>query len=158
MNETRTPGQQGLSPQPPQIRPLGGGTLHPGVPSVPPRPAIIQPVKPKPIEDDPIELFEEAPIEQNPSAPGPKKIVAFGVQAAHADRVYKRKPYADGKGACRVRSFHAKYSEQGIEHLDDMINDWLELHPEYEVKFTTTTVHTFEGKIREPALVVNVWF
>jgi hypothetical protein len=39
-----------------------------------------------------------------------------------------------------------------------MINEWLDDHPEIEVKFVTQTVHVFEGKIREPALVMNVWY
>lgn len=160
MNETR-PGQQGLPPQSPQIRPLGTGTLHPSVPPAPQRAGIAPPpMRPLPVssEDDSISLVEEAPVEQLTAAPAPKKIVAFGIQAAHAARTYKRVPYSDGKGACRVKSFHAKYSEQGLEHMDDMVNEWLDAHPEIEVKFTNTTVHVFEGKIREPAIVLNVWY
>lgn len=165
MNETRPTNPQGI-PQQPQIRPLGQNTIPPQQPRavIPPAPGQTRPsiaamptIKPQAIDDDPISLVEEAPVEQITTAT-PKKIVAFGVQAAHQDRNYKRKPYADGKGACRVKTFHAKYSEQGLEHLDDMVNDWLDAHPEFEVKFCTTVVHVFEGKIREPALVMNVWY
>lgn len=163
MNEQRPMSPQAV-PQPPQIRPLGAQSTVPQqpravIPPAPARPSIapLPNVKPPTVDDDPISLVEETPLEQVATTT-PKKIVAFGVQAAHQDRNYKRKPYADGKGACRVKSFHAKYSEQGLEHMDDMINDWLEAHPEFEVKFVTTTVHVFEGKIREPAMVLNVWY
>jgi hypothetical protein len=57
-----------------------------------------------------------------------------------------------------VKTFHGKYSDQGMEHLDDVINEWLDNHPEVEVKFVTSTVNVFEGKIREPALVLNLWY
>jgi ABC-type glycerol-3-phosphate transport system substrate-binding protein len=63
-----------------------------------------------------------------------------------------------GTGATRVKSFHCKYSEQGLEYIDDQINRWLDEHPDIEVKFVTPTVMTFEGKFREPALVLNVWY
>jgi hypothetical protein len=163
MNEQR-PTNPPAIPQQPQIRPLGAGATIPQqpravIPPAPTRPTIATPpnVKPPVVDDTPISLVEEAPVEQVSTAT-PKKIVAFGVAAAHHDRDYKRKPHADGKGACRVKTFHAKYSEQGLEHLDDMVNDWLEAHPEVEVKFCNTTVHVFEGKIREPALVLNMWY
>ncbi len=71
---------------------------------------------------------------------------------------YKRTAYADGKGACRVRSFHGRLSAQGLEYMDNQINEWLDAHPEVEVKFVTSSVGTFEGKIREPALVLNMWY
>jgi hypothetical protein len=65
---------------------------------------------------------------------------------------------ATGQGAVRVRSFHGRLSDEGMAFMDEKINDWLDAHPEIEVKIVTTTIGTFEGKIREPALVVNVWY
>ena len=35
---------------------------------------------------------------------------------------------------------------------------WLDAHPEVEVKFVTSTVGIFEGKMREPALILNLWY
>ncbi len=96
------------------------------------------------------------PQQQAPSAP--KKIVALGGESHRVHHDWKRQPVKTGTGACRVRSFHGKYSEQGLEYLDNAINEWLDGHPEVEVKFVTSTVMTFEGKIREPALVMKVWF
>jgi hypothetical protein len=106
-------------------------------------------------ELDPIALDDE-PVGGAPAAP--KQIRAFGGGDHHKHHDWKRKPIANGTGACRVRSFHGKYSDQGLEYLDNAINEWLDSHPEIEVKFVTSTVMTFEGKVREPALVLNVWY
>jgi hypothetical protein len=42
--------------------------------------------------------------------------------------------------------------------LDDKINEWLDSHPEVEIKFVTTNIGQFEGKVRELAMVINVWY
>jgi hypothetical protein len=102
-------------------------------------------------ELDPIELIED-------THDASRKIKAFGSEAVRQDHAWNRKPNANGTGASRVRSFHGKDSDQGLEYLDNAINDWLDAHPEAEVKFVTSTVGVFEGKIREPALVLNLWY
>jgi hypothetical protein len=110
---------------------------------------------------EPISLVEEA-LDAAPvahGAPAPKKIVAFGADVAHVNqKQWKRPLHSTGTGATRVKSFHGKYSEQGLEYLDNAINAWLDGNTDVEVKFVTSTVMTFEGKIREPALVLNVWY
>jgi hypothetical protein len=89
----------------------------------------------------------------------PSKIKAFGIKSSSATKhEYARKPVITGRGACRVRSFHARLSDEGLAFMDDKINEWLDRHPEIEVKLVTTSTAVFEGKIREPALVVNVWY
>jgi len=135
----------------------------------------VQPIRPTEADLDPIELVDDGleeipPIPANPmnptaatattttAAPLKSKIKAFGPEYAKKEHAWKRTPHRDGKGAIRVKSFHGKYSDQGMEHLDDVINEWLDNHPEVEVKFVTSTVNVFEGKIREPALVLNVWY
>jgi hypothetical protein len=111
--------------------------------------------------EDAIALVEElTELEDAPASsaqPTPSKI-KFGPEIGHKKREWKRKTHVSGTGACRMKSFHAKYSDQGLEHLDDAVNEWLDEHTEIEVKFVTTTVHVFEGKIREPAIVMNVWY
>jgi hypothetical protein len=102
-------------------------------------------------ELDPIELIEDLHDASH-------KIKAFGPETVRQTHEHKRKPIANGTGASHVRSFHGKYSDQGLEYLDNAINDWLDAHPEAEVKFVTSTVGVFEGKIREPALVLNLWY
>ena len=55
-----------------------------------------------------------------------KKIRAFGVAGNAKHHDWKRKTHTNGTGAGRVRSFHGKLSDQGMQYLDDAINEWLE--------------------------------
>ena len=70
---------------------------------------------------------------------------------------WKRKPNADGTGATHLKTFHSRLSSEGMEILDQQINQWLEEHPELEVKLVATSVGEWQGKIKEPALIVQVW-
>lgn len=125
---------------------------HGGPPKIAPVPVQHAPAA----ELDPIELIDE-PVEE--AAPSEKKIQYLGVaDGVHRTHKWKRTPAVTGSGVCRVRSFHGKYSEQGLEFLDGAINEWLDNNPDVEIKFVTSTVMTFEGKIREPALVLNCWY
>ena len=147
----------------PTIQPPSQQTLRPqvGLGGVqPPRPVVAPPKPPQPAADDPIAMDEElAELDEAPKPAGnPVSKIKFGPDIGHKKHDWKRKPHVTGTGAIRVKSFHAKYSEQGVEHMDDMINEWIDGNPEIEVKFVTQTVHVFEGKIREPALVMNVWY
>lgn len=145
MNEVRTTSGPG------QSRPgTGTPTIQP-----PPKFGGPQPPAAKPKEDDsPIGLIGDGEGE------GDSKIKSFGSAAAGAIRKeeYSRELNKTGHGSCRLRSFHGRLSAQGLEYLDNQINEWLEHHPEVEVKFVTSTVGVFEGKMREPALILNVWF
>jgi len=87
-----------------------------------------------------------------------RKIIAFGNDQKTLNENWKRQPVKGSSGSCRVKSFHGKYSDEGLRYLDHAINTYLDEHPEIEVKFVTSTVMVFEGKIREPALVLNCWF
>lgn len=131
-------------------------TLKPGspAPAGPPKIEAVPTLDEEALDLTPIGL-EDAPE----TTTGPSKIKAFGVAGMAATREkWTRKPNANSTGACRVRTFHGRLSDEGMGFLDDKINEWLDQHPEYEVKFVTTTIGTFEGKIREPALIVNVWY
>lgn len=79
-------------------------------------------------------------------------------QISHKDeKQYQRSPNATGQGAIRVKTFHAKIRDDALEYMDEQINQWLDEHPEYEVKFATSTIGELIGKTRELALIVNVW-
>jgi hypothetical protein len=131
----------------PEVRPPQGPTL-PKVPT-------LTPSKPPEAKLDAIALVDDGPA----GAAAPSKIRAFAVAGAHSHQTeFKRKPNADGTGICRVRTFHGRLSDEGMAYLDDKINEWLDSHTEIEVKHVTTAIGMYDGKIKEPALVVNVWY
>jgi hypothetical protein len=154
--------QPRLQPQ----RPAAQGTVQPPVrpaPSHGPGPARIAPVPhqaPPPANDPstaPIDLVDEAPQASSGIVPSSK--IKFGPgEMSASQRKYRRQTFASGQGACRVRSFHGRLSDEGLVYMDDKINEWLDGHPEIEVKLVTTSIGQYEGKIREPALIVNVWY
>lgn len=76
--------------------------------------------------------------------------------ARHAEN-WKRKPNVTGTGAIHCRTFHCKLTGDSLENLDRQINEWLDQHPEYEVKFVTSTVGEWTGKLKEPNMILQVW-
>ena len=131
----------------------------------PRQPQRVSPVDDGPIELDPVEVEEDDELEPltlvepaDGEASPASKIRAFGVGATKTVQSWKRPTKANGTGSVRVRTFHGKLSEQGMDYMDNQINEWLDSNPDIEVKFVTSTVGQFEGKIREPALVLNVWY
>ncbi len=60
-------------------------------------------------------------------------------------------------GATHLRSFHCKLTQESLAYLDDQINEWLDTHPDYEVKFVTTSVGEWTGKQKEPHMIVQLW-
>ncbi|HQY88989.1 MAG TPA: hypothetical protein PK402_10035 [Tepidisphaeraceae bacterium] len=157
-------------PHRPMPRPATGGgmidplmaathTQQPGAPKPTIQPRPMDKIR---LDEDAIALVDEP----TPGAPGSKAGDSFGgnrIKLLDAERVkvneqFKRTTNKTGTGSVRVRSFHCKYSDEGLRYMDNAINSWLDEHPDVEVKFVTSTVMTFEGKIREPALVLNVWF
>jgi len=74
----------------------------------------------------------------------------------HEDK-WNRKPNVTGQGAIHVKTFSSKTNEQSLEFLDQKINEWLDAHPEYEVKFATVAPGEIIGKTREPGIFVSVW-
>lgn len=74
----------------------------------------------------------------------------------HEDN-WDRTPNATGTGAIHVKTFFCKLRADSIENMDQHINEWLDAHPQYEVKFVTSNVGPLVGKTKEEALFVNVW-
>jgi hypothetical protein len=129
------------SAYPPPPRPVGAAA------PAQMRSPVAAPPAPNDADLEPISLVEEAHDAAHiaAGAPAPKKIVAFGSDTVHQRKQWKRPLHNTNTGATRVKSFHGKYSEQGLEYLDNAINDWLDNNVEIEVKFVTSTVMTFEG-------------
>jgi len=146
----------GTSPRPVVINRGPVAAPHPGSPAsvataAPTAPPAARPLKPA--GDEPLELAGDH------GAAAPSKIRAFGVTAeVKAAHTWKRAPHVDGCGAVRVRSFHGRLSDQGLEYLDNAVNEWLDGNPDIEVKFVTSTIGIFEGKIKDLALILNLWY
>jgi hypothetical protein len=154
MNDVRPASPQSVAPlqprpmQPPTgIRPLASPAV---------RPTLIAPPTPIPsiAETSSLELVDEAGEEARKS-----KIHNFSVAAVnHSTHQWKRQPHHTDNGAIRVRTFHGRLSDQGLEYMDNAINDWLDRNPDIELKNVTSTVGLFDGKIKEPALILNLWY
>ena len=154
MLDQNKPLQVPAQPGSPSMRPPGlhpAHTLTPGTPHV--TPAASAP--PTEEELEPIGLVDD--LQADTPA---KSITAVGGAAGGSVRknAWHRQPNLTHTGAVRVRTFHGKLSQQGLEYLDNQVNEWLDTHPEVEVKSVTSTVGTFEGKMREPALILNLWY
>jgi hypothetical protein len=167
-----TPRPQTASGMPASTMP---GSAMPGAPRplVSPRPAnapsqnlprtgtapVINPAAAsKPADDDAISLVEDDDSDATSAAPAAPSKIKFDADLAHRTHQWKRTLSQQGTGACRVRTFHGKLSDQGCEFVDDAINVWLDAHPDINVKFVTTNVGLFDGKFKDIALVVSVWY
>jgi ABC-type glycerol-3-phosphate transport system substrate-binding protein len=87
----------------------------------------------------------------------PKILHTQATSIAGKKAEWKRKPNADGRGATHVKTFHSRLNTEAIEIMDDQINQWIEDHPELEVKLVSNTVGEWQGKVKEPALIVQIW-
>lgn len=85
-----------------------------------------------------------------------KEIRAFGGLRRHEEQ-WSRTPNVTGSGAIHVKTFHGKLTEDALVYMDRQINEWLDAHPEYEVKFISTSIGEFTGKIKEPNIICQVW-
>lgn len=125
----------------------GGGGLHPSIrPSVP---SLGQPV-----------VVNAAAAVDPLAPPVTHKIQAFeqrtGVKNSEAS--WKRTPNTDGHGATHCRTFHCRLSDDAFAFLDQAVNEWLDAHPQYEVKFVSTSVGQFQGKLgSENHLIMQCW-
>ncbi len=89
------------------------------------------------------------------------KIRAFSGPAEAAQPIeasWKRPLIKTGAGATHVRTFTAKMTPASLEYLDKHINEWLDAHPDAEVKFSTMQVGDMAGSMgKETAVIVQVW-
>ena len=112
---------------------------------------------------EPNEAQPDSPMEESPTAPiagisaaGSAKIKTFEKKDNHEER-FLREPDKASHGATHVRTFHSKLNNESLAYMDEQINDWLAKHPEAEAKFSTTTIGMYSGKMKEPAIICQVW-
>lgn len=115
---------------------------------------------PQPVPRSESKIRHNQPTGGQPEADKPEsKIRAFDQRMGngrHEDS-WERSPNVTGTGAIHVRSFHCKMNDESLRYLDEQVNEWLDAHPQYEVKFVTTSVGDWTGKTKEPNLIVQVW-
>ena len=121
---------------------------------------------PKPKDEDlslddtlPLDLGDEPVPVVRSAEPAGNKIRTFEQKLGagrHEDK-WARTPNVTGSGAIHVKSFHCRLTGDSLEFIDQQINEWLDAHPQYEVKFVTTSIGMWSGKLKEPNLIVNVW-
>ncbi len=71
---------------------------------------------------------------------------------------WKRSLNKNGAGATHVRTFTGSLSAQGLEYMDQHINEWLDSHPDAEVKFAQLQIGNMPTATgREPAMIAQVW-
>jgi hypothetical protein len=108
--------------------------------------------------DEPLSLVSEAEV----STGGPSKIRTFArgdaFADAHAETDFKRPLAGINEPATRCRTFHGKLTQPGLAHMDEQINEWLDSHPDLYIKTCASTVGIFEGKTKEPHLLVTMFY
>jgi len=136
-----------------QPRPLGQPNS-----STPPKITTPTPLGHRPKDDlSSLSIVEDQPGASGPAAANKIKITAYGVSGLQ-EKTYKRHSNLTGNGAVHVKSFHGILSDEGLQRLDDKINEWLEGHGDLEVKFVTSNIGIWHGKTSEPALIMHVWY
>jgi len=106
------------------------------------------------VDMTPIEISD---AELDGDAMGGSKIHMLGRKDGLDQERWTRTPNADGTGATHCKTFVSKLRLEAIAHMDNHVNEWLEAHPEVEVKFTTSSIGKLVGKVSEDALFLTVW-
>jgi hypothetical protein len=75
----------------------------------------------------------------------------------HEDKL-KRPLGGPRDAASRIRTFHSKLTDAGLANMDDVINEWLDSHPEIFIKTVTSSIGIFESKTKEPHIFVCVFY
>jgi len=171
-------GQGGAVPRVPAVTPAVPAQRLPGQPPQGRSQSMVQgirPVAPEPAktslplegDDELIDLDDDdapSPAAGASNVPvgqiAPASKIKFAVGGdKHTYTRFKRPTHVTGTGACRIRSFHGRLSDDGLAFMDDKINEWLDNHPEFEVKFVNCIVGPLEGKVTgEQGLIVTIWY
>jgi hypothetical protein len=57
-----------------------------------------------------------------------------------------------------LKVFHGRLSDDAVERVEERVNDWLEAHPDIEVKLANTTIGVWDGKTKDTNIVITVWY
>lgn len=74
------------------------------------------------------------------------------------EALWKRQPNKDGTGATHCKVFHARLGDESLTYLETQVNEWLDAHPDYEVKLVQMSVGEWSGKLgKEQHIIAMVW-
>jgi hypothetical protein len=116
-----------------------------------------------PQQDQPIALISDDEATISTKQPDRSRAIhsssgTLGV-AHRAEDKYQRALTTADQGASRCRIFHARLSDGAISYLESQVNDWLDANPNVYIKFSTTTVGSFEAKQHtEQHLIVALFY
>lgn len=99
---------------------------------------------------------EEGPPE--PKAGGSSAGSAVGVPAPRGDQHLARALDPASPSATRCRTFHCKLNDAAIDFMNNAVNAWLDAHDDIRIKFATSTLGVFEGKNKEPNLILTLFY
>jgi hypothetical protein len=102
-------------------------------------------------------VAKELPVVEGGPSGLRKKIKVMGPSKRHEDE-WTRTPNTTGSGAIHCRSFFTKLNQDAVAYMDQSINEWLDEHPQYEVKFVSSTIGTMRGKVGpQEVMICQVW-
>lgn len=100
--------------------------------------------------------------EQELASSGSTKIRSFAegstLAGAHKETGFNRPLAGVNEPATRCRTFHGKLTQAGLGHMDEQINEWLDAHPDIYIKTSSSSVGIFEGKNKEPHLLLTLFY
>ena len=104
-------------------------------------------------DDEPIALVDDFEHVTSVHHTGEDKASTLGLDK----KEFKRPLNVNGSGATRCRLFKSKIAEGPLEHLEVMINEWLDAE-EIEIKQVNQCIGTLEGKRAVENLFIFVWY
>lgn len=102
--------------------------------------------------------FRDEEDSGEPRAAGSSAGSAVGVPAPRADLHLTRPLDPSSPTATRCRTFHCKLNDAAIEFMNNAINSWIDAHQDIRIKFATSTLGVFEGKNKEPNLILTLFY
>jgi hypothetical protein len=78
--------------------------------------------------------------------------------SVYDDSKYNRKANPTSPTAMRCRTFHSKLSAGALAYMNDQINTWVDGDAHICLKFATSTIGVFEGKSKDPQLILTVFY
>lgn len=74
------------------------------------------------------------------------------------DRTFVRALNQGATGATRCRTFHCRLTEAAMAYMNEQVNEWVDSHPEIEIKFATNVIAALDGKAIDQQLILTLFY